>query len=153
MPRGRPARVENDGDRVDLSSGWRTADVQRDRCVSRSFLPSRSPQLRLFPPESFVPAPRIASNFVVRHCTYLLNARQKRRWRSSRSRIKGIHVSKSRRLLATVRLYYPSYLIIARFHQSAVPIGQRRPLINAHARYLIYMHQFLKFLSYSSVTD
>jgi len=45
------------------------------------------------------------------------------------------------------------WLLRASISQPFPSDRQRRPLINAHARYLIYMHQFLKFLSYSSVTD
>lgn len=54
-----------------------------------------------------------------------VNARKSGCCVSSRSRIKGIHVSKSSRLLPAVRFYYcyPSYLIIARYHQSAVSIS------------------------------
>lgn len=62
-------------DRVDLSSGWRTADVQKDRCASRSFLPSSVCLPFVFASPSFrrnrsCPHESLSRfRFVARHCT------------------------------------------------------------------------------------
>lgn len=129
-------------DRVDLSSGWRTADVQKDRCASRSFLPSSASACRsssrLLLSAGIVLAPRIALAISLRldgsRAQRAISLRdivhRARRGTSgcrasSRSRIKGIHASKSWRLLPTVRFLpllselsdYCALPSVSRFHQ------------------------------------
>lgn len=160
-------------DRVDLSSGWRTADVQKDRCASRSFLPSSVCLPFVFASPSFrrnrscptnrsrdFASPRrlesAASDFVARHCT---SCKTRHKWmpgflaienqRNTRFKVLAFTANSEILPLLSELSDYCALPSVSRFHQ----IGKRRPLINAHARYLIYMHQFLKFLSYSSVTD